>query len=157
MTKFFQDALEKCIERGIKVKIIGNRSYFNDSTLKMIENVERATEHCNILNLNIAFSYGGRDEIIRAIKKLGDDILAKKISTDDISEEIFAQYLDTNGCPDFDMVIRTGGYHRLSNFFPWQTVYSEILFIDTLWPDFTKEMFINSLQYYKNVKINNGK
>lgn len=78
MTKFFQDALEKCIERGIKVKIIGNRSYFNDSTLKMIENVERATEHCNILNLNIAFSYGGRDEIIRAIKKLGDDILAKK-------------------------------------------------------------------------------
>ena len=157
MDKFFQEALKKCIELGIKIKIVGNKNHFNTTTLEMINRVEKATSLCDRLQLNIAFSYGGRDEILRAIHELCNDVLLKKIQIEDIKEELFSKYLDTTDFPDFDMVIRTGGYQRLSNFFPWQTVYAELYFVETLWPDFNKQIFNEALYFYKNAKINNGK
>ena len=80
-----------------------------------------------------------------------------KADPDALTEEAFGQYLDTADVPDIDFVIRTGGNHRLSNFFPWQTVYSEIWFTDTLWPDFTKEELRKALDYYEHIQINKGK
>ncbi len=157
MDKFFQQALDKCIEQGIKIKIVGNKSYFNEATIDMINKVEHATSLCSMLQLNIAFSYGGRDEILRAIRRLSDDVLLNNVKTDDISEDMFSKYLDTTESPDFDMVIRTGGYQRLSNFFPWQTVYAELYFVETLWPDFNKQIFDEAISYYKKIQINNGK
>lgn len=157
MDKFFEKELDNCIEQGIKIRIAGNRSFLDAAALKTIKNVENATNKCNKLIVNIALSYGGRDELLRAIRKCSRDIKEGKITYEDITEEVFSKYLDTKGEPDFDMVIRTGGNHRLSNFFPWQTVYSELYFIDTLWPDFTRDMFDDALQYYESVQINKGK
>lgn len=157
MEKFFKKELDNCIKQGIRIRIVGNRDLLDDSALEIIDNVEAATSQCSKLMVNIALSYGGRDEILRAIRVCSEEVIAGKIASQDITEKVFSRYLDTSGCPDFDMVIRTGGNHRLSNFFPWQTVYSELYFIDTLWPDFTRAMFDEALHYYESVQINKGK
>ena len=157
MKEFFNRELDNCIKRGVRIRIVGNRNLFDDSVLKIIDDVEKATSQCSKLVVNVALSYGGRDEILRAIRACSEDVIAGKIASQDITEEVFSEYLDISEYPDYDMVIRTGGNHRLSNIFPWQTVYSELYFIDTFWPDFTKEMFDEALSYYESVQINKGK
>ena len=157
MKKFFDKELDNCIQQGIRIKIVGNRLLFNQETLEVIENAENATADCRKLTVNIALSYGGRDELLRAMRRINQDILQGKMRSEDITEDTFKKYLDTGDCPDFDMVIRTGGNHRLSNFFPWQTVYSELYFTDTLWPDFSQDMFNAALAHYDSIQINRGK
>lgn len=157
LENFFNNELDNCIKEGISIKISGNRSMFSAHILSIIDKIESSTEHCNKVFLNIALSYGGRDELIRAVRKCSSDVKKGVFNPEDIDESIFASYLDTSGRPDIDLVIRTGGNHRLSNFFPWQTVYSEIYFIDTLWPDFTEEMFVSAIKYYESTQINHGK
>lgn len=157
MQNFFREELENCIEHGIRIKIMGNRSLLKEDALKTIERVEELTSRCEKLTVCIALSYGGRDEIIRAVKVCCEDIRLGRLKSEAIDEDVFRSYLDTDNIPDMDMVIRTGGNHRLSNFFPWQTAYAELYFLDTLWPDFSREMFDEALKYYESVTINKGK
>ncbi|MCL2099647.1 MAG: polyprenyl diphosphate synthase [Oscillospiraceae bacterium] len=159
LEKFFAEKKESCIEKSIKVKIIGERTRFYKRTLSIIRELETDTQNCTKLNLQIALSYGGRDEIIRAVKQLTNDALEKKVSVNDITEDVFSSYLDTAGIPDVDLVIRTGGAEnkRLSNFLPWQTVYAELYFSDLLWPEFSAAEFERAVDYYNSVKKKLGK
>jgi len=156
---FFKEKIGRCIENGIRIKVIGERGRFDKKTLSIIEDAEKSTHHCKDLYVQIALSYGGRDEILRAVRKLAVDLESKKWVPDGITEEVFSSYLDTAGIPDVDLVIRTGGAEnrRLSNFMPWQTVYSELYFSDLLWPEFTKDEFDKALEYYDSVKRKLGK
>ena len=127
MEKYFLEEKDNCVEKGIRIKIIGDRNRFDKRALSVIEGIEQATSGCTKLLVQIALSYGGRDEIVRAVKKITADANGGKLDIDAITEEVFDSYLDTAGSPDVDLVIRTGGAenHRLSNFLPWQTVYAE--------------------------------
>jgi len=150
MEKYFLEEKENCAQKGIKIKIIGDRSRFDARALSVIEGIEHATAHCTKLVVQIALSYGGRDEIVRAIKKT----IGQNINVNDITEEFFQNQLDTVGTPDVDLVIRTGGAEnrRMSNFLPWQTVYAEWFFSDLLWPEFTQEELRTAMEYFRKIK-----
>jgi undecaprenyl diphosphate synthase len=159
LERFFREKISLCLERGISIRVIGERNRFDRKTLEIIDNAEAQTRACNNLSVQIALSYGGRDEIVRAVKKLASDLAANKRAIESISEDVFSAYLDTAGIPDVDLVIRTGGSEnrRLSNFLPWQTVYAELYFSDLLWPDFSKDEFEKSIAYYNAVTRKHGK
>ena len=155
MERYFVEEKARCIEKGIRIKVIGERDRFSARVMAIIDEIERATENCTELYVQIALSYGGRDEIVRAARGL----LTKALAAEDVTEDVFAGFLDTAGVPDVDLVIRTGGAEnrRLSNFLPWQTVYAELFFSDLLWPDFSQEEFKRALEYYATVKKKLGK
>jgi len=159
MEKYFLEEKTQCVEKGIKIKIIGERTHFSARVMSIIRDIETATAHCENLCVQIALSYGGRDEIIRATKKIAADVNSGKLAIDSISEAVFENYLDTMGVPDVDLVIRTGGKEnrRLSNFLPWQTIYAELFFSDLLWPDFSQEEFNRAIDYYRTTKRKLGK
>jgi len=159
MEKFFTDKIDLCLERGIKIKVIGERDNLSKKDLSVIEKAEERTGNCENLYVQIALSYGGRNEIIRAVKKIANELLQNKMSVENINEDVFERYLDTAGIPDVDLVIRTGGLEnrRLSNFLPWQTVYSELYFSDILWPEFSKNEFDKAIAYYHSVPRKKGK
>ncbi|MCL1883701.1 MAG: polyprenyl diphosphate synthase [Defluviitaleaceae bacterium] len=159
LEKYFIEEKARCIEKDVRIKIIGELSRFDSRTLSIIRDIENATENCKSLYVQIALSYGGRDEIIRAVKKIAIEAKSDKIQPEKITEEFFEKFLDTVGIPDIDLVIRTGGAEnrRLSNFLPWQTVYAELYFSEKLWPEFTQEEFDRALEYYSTVKRKLGK
>ncbi|MDO4620581.1 MAG: polyprenyl diphosphate synthase [Lachnospiraceae bacterium] len=157
MRRFFVEEIHTCIEKGVRVTVIGNLSGLSEEDQQVIRDAEEMSKHCGKLILQIALSYGGRDEIIRAAQKLAEQVKAGTLSPSDITEELFNDALDTAGIPDMDLVIRTGGEQRLSNFFPWQTTYADLWFTDTLWPDFSEELLQEALAWYRHVKINKGK
>lgn len=157
MERFFREEVKTCIERDIRVVVVGNLSRLDEDSKGIIRKAEEMTAHCKNLVVQIAISYGGRDEIIRAVKQYASDVAKGLKDPAELTEAAFASYLDTKNVPDIDMVIRTGGNRRLSNFFPWQTVYSEIWFTDVLWPDFSKAEMKKALDYYENIQINKGK
>jgi undecaprenyl diphosphate synthase len=157
MDKFFNDKIGECIERGIRIRVVGDRTMLKEKQLRTIRLAEQETAQCDKLLVQVAISYGGRNELTRAIYKLVSDEEEGKIQKESISEELVESYLDTAGVPMIDMVIRTGGNHRLSNFFIWQAAYAEIYFTDTLWPDFTEEEFQQMLEDYRHININMGK
>ncbi len=133
------------IERGIRFRVIGNRERLPEELRGFIEFIEKATENNRQLTLQCALSYGGRDELIRAIKRA----VYLNLSTNEITEECISNLLDTAGIPDPDLIIRTSGEQRLSNFLLWQSAYSEFYFTPTLWPDFTKEELLESIYEYQ--------
>ena len=157
MESFFNERMDEVIREGVNVNVIGDLRRLPEDSKAIIRNAEQASKDCDALRLNIALSYGGRDELLRAVRQCAAEVRSGSLRPEDITESVFESYLDTKGCPDMDMVIRTGGYHRLSNFFPWQTVYSEIYFTDVLWPDFSYEDFCAALRHYEEVTINKGK
>ena len=157
MGKFFRDEIDTCINRDIRIKVIGDLSRLDDESMETVRKAESMTAHCRNLLVQIAISYGGRDEIVRAIKAYAEKAARGDVDPENLTEKEFESYLDTAGVPDIDLVIRTGGNRRLSNFFPWQTVYSEIWFTDVLWPDFSKADMKAALDYYETIKINKGK
>lgn len=159
LAEYFAKEKSTCLKKDIRITVIGERGRFDRKTLSIIEDIESATMNCARLKVQIALSYGGRDEIIRAVKRIIADAGENKLDAGQLSEEIFATYLDTAGIPDVDLVIRTGGAEnrRLSNFLPWQTVYSELYFSDLLWPDFSSGEFENAINYYNSVKRRLGK
>ncbi|MCL2357941.1 MAG: polyprenyl diphosphate synthase [Defluviitaleaceae bacterium] len=159
LEKYFRDEKAQCLEKGIRLRVIGERDRFKQRTLSVINEIERDTAASDKLQAQIALSYGGRDEIIRAVKKITAETLGGTVNPGEITEEFFAQYLDTAGIPDVDLVIRTGGAEnrRLSNFLPWQTVYSELFFSDMLWPDFSRDEFFRAVDYYSSVKRKLGR
>ncbi len=136
-------------KKGVDIGFIGDRSQFSPKIQKLMLNAESAPPKKILIKVISAQSYGGRNEIIRAINNLPN----KK----DVTEETFSKILDTKDIPDPDLIIRTGGEMRLSNFLLWQSAYSELFFTKTLWPDFSKSEFLNILKEYAGRERRNGK
>jgi len=123
---------------NVRVRVIGERERLAPDIVTLIDNTEALTAGNTGLRLSVALSYGGRAEIAGAARRIAEAAIAGRLCTDRVDETLFARYLLTADMPDPDLVIRTSGEQRLSNFLLWQTAYSEFVFIDTLWPDFTK-------------------
>ena len=136
-------------EQGVRLQTIGDLSRFPKDVLEELEETRRATSHCNRIDLVLALNYGGRDEIRRAAIALLDDFAKGKISKESISEEIFASYLDTSKWDDPDLLIRTSGEWRISNFLLWQLSYTEVYITDVLWPDFDERQLLLALEDYQ--------
>ncbi len=128
-------------EFGARVRFIGDRVKLDAKLVKLMDDLEVLTENNTSVHLTIALNYGGRDEVARATKRLAQDVADGNLKPEDVDEETLPKYLDTCVLPDPDLVIRTSGEARISNFLLWQSAYAEYEFIDTLWPDFTKEEF----------------
>lgn len=137
---------EKLNKQNVRVRFIGNREQLPKKLQKIMEDVEELTKNNDGLNLTFAINYGGREEILQAIKKL------KKENLKDLNEENFKKYLYTKDLPDPDIIVRTAGEKRLSNFLLWQSSYSEFYFTKTLWPDFSEEDFLKVLADYQRRK-----
>src|SRR5579859_131124 len=123
---------------NVRVRVIGDRERLAPDIVTLIDNTEALTAGNTGLRLSVALSYGGRAEIAGAARRIAEAAIAGRLNPDQIDESVFARYLLTADMPDPDLIIRTSGEQRLSNFLLWQTAYSEFVFIDTLWPDFTK-------------------
>ena len=128
---------------------IGDLSKIPRKSLNAIDYAVRETKGNNGLLINIALNYGGRDEIIQAVKQIARAVEKRSVPVDQISSELFSEYLYTKGMPDPDLIIRSGGEKRLSNFLTWQSVYSELYFTDKLWPDFDEHDFDDAIRYYQ--------
>jgi len=147
--KFMKSESKKLLINGVKVRFIGDRSRLDKSLVELMNNLEVLTNGNDNLHLTIALNYGGRDEIIRATKKISEKIKSGELELDDITVELFSNNLDTFDLPDPDLVIRTSGEKRTSNFLPWQCAYSEYVFEESNWPDFSKEIYEEILKEFK--------
>jgi undecaprenyl diphosphate synthase len=130
--------------QGVRLRAIGDLARLPDVCRSRLDDAIRRTAHNDRLDLVLALSYGGRDEIVRAVRRL----LAAGLGPEDVDEAVFAGFLDTRGLPDPDLLVRTGGVYRLSNFLPWQTTYTELYVSDVLWPDFDEAEFDRALGEY---------
>ena len=138
---YLQDEIEKLSESGVRLTVIGDRSGLENDIQELISSAEARTKDNNKLNLMMALNYGGRQDILNAVQSLATDINSGKIDLDDLDEVRFGRYLETSEVPDPDLLIRTSGERRISNFLLWQCAYSEFVFVDTLWPDFDQNEF----------------
>ena len=135
-------------DEGVRVRFIGDRVRLDDKLVGLMDELELLTSDNDKVHLTIAFNYGGRDEVSRATKRLAQDVAAGRLDPEKVDEETLPKYLDTYVLPDPDLVIRTSGEARISNFLLWQSAYAEYEFIDTLWPDFSPEIFAGLVQNY---------
>lgn len=141
LRQFIGDELPTLKREGVKVTIIGDKKNLDPEIKLLVNHAERETAGNSAFFLQIAFNYGGRDEIVRAAKKLAEDAAAGRVKPGAIDEALFSNTLDTAGVPDPDLVIRTSGEKRISNFLLWQAAYAEWVFLDVLWPDFDADHF----------------
>jgi undecaprenyl diphosphate synthase len=147
--QFLKTDLSELMERNVKVQILGKINKTPSETQLALKEFEKETE-CNTgMILNFAINYGARDEIIWAIQQIIAEVEKGNINKEQIDEEVINQHLFTKGLPDPDLLIRTSGEIRISNFLLWQLVYSELWFTDTLWPDFTSEMFYQAIEDFQ--------
>ncbi|MBL8543905.1 MAG: isoprenyl transferase [Hyphomonadaceae bacterium] len=140
--------LDRLVREGVRVRIIGERNGLQADIASIINDAEARTRHNDKLNLIIAFNYGGQDELARAARRAAEDAVAGKIAPADINPDTFAKYLDTADMPPPDLLIRTSGELRLSNFMLWQAAYTELVFVDVLWPDFNKDALQSAIAEY---------
>ncbi len=140
---FFKKFLKELNEKGIRITTIGDLSKIPEKTRRVMEDAVEKTKNNTNLTLNFALNYGSRDEIVRAINKI------IKVEKAEITEVDFEDYLDTKGLPDVDLLIRTGGDKRLSNYLLWQMAYAEMMFLDMQWPDFTRDVFLECIEDFK--------
>ena len=143
-------SMEKCAKNNVSVRVIGDRSKLSADLQESIGNLEEATKNNTGMHFQIAINYGGRDEIVRAVKKLVAKARAGEIPEEDVTEALIADCLDTAGLPDPDLLIRTCGEQRISNFLIWEGAYTEYYFTDTAWPDFTKEELQKAVDAFGN-------
>ncbi len=148
LAKYLIDCIERSTKNNMKVRVIGDKSGLDKKLVDRINELENATKDATGLKFTIAINYGGRDEIRRAVKKIAQEVSDGIISPEDITEDTISERLDTAGLPDPDLLIRTSGEERLSNFLPWQLAYTEFYFTDVLWPDFKKEDLLTAIRYY---------
>ena len=145
---YLEDFVKTADTENIRIKFIGHTEVLSDSIQNSMKKAINKTKENTGTTISIAFNYGGRDEILRAIKDIIKDIENGKLDTDDIDERLVSSYLYTKDEPDPDLLIRTSGEMRLSNFLPWQLVYSEFLFIDKYWPDFSERDLDDAIERY---------
>ena len=152
LMKLLRNYLKDCIKRAnnnnMRERVIGEKSRLSDDIRSKIEELEECSKNNTGLNFTIALNYGSRDEIVRAVREISKDVKDGKISESDIDDKMISDYLDTRGIPDPDLLIRTSGEERLSNFLLWQLAYTEFYFTDVLWPDFNKKELIKAVEKY---------
>lgn len=135
----------RLVSSGVRVRFIGDRMKLDETLVALMDELELLTCHNDKVHLTVALNYGGRDEVARATKRLSREVAAGRIDPETVDAETLARFLDTYVLPDPDLVIRTSGEARISNFLLWQSAYAEYDFIDTLWPDFTRDEFAKVL------------
>ena len=145
---FLRRSIDKSMKNNMRVSIIGKRDRLDKDIVAAIEELEETTKNNTGLHFIVALNYGGRDEITRAVAGIAQDYKDGKLNLDDITEDFISSRLDTAGIPDPDLLIRTSGEIRTSNFLPWQISYSEFYFCDTLWPDFKKADLQKAIDYF---------
>lgn len=152
LMKLLRQYLSDCIKRSTKnnmcVRVLGDISVLDKEFQNKIKELEEVSKDNTGLHFQVALNYGGRDELVRSIRKLCIDVQNEKVLPEQITEELFSGYLDSKEIPDPDLLIRTSGEQRLSNFLPWQLAYSEFYFTDVLWPDFNREELIKAIEFY---------
>lgn len=153
LMKLLRNYMKTCLKTAEKndmcVKVIGDKSGLDEDIRKRIAELEEATKDYKGLHFTIALNYGSRDEIIRAIKNVAKDVKEGKVDAEQITEELFSGYLDTKELPDPDLMIRTSGEQRISNFLTWQLAYTEFYFTDVPWPDFGKEELEKAVEAFQ--------
>ena len=148
LRNYMKTCLKTAAKNDMKIRVIGDIEPLDADIKSRIRELEEATANNGGLNFTIALNYGSRDEMTRAARKLAKDCVAGKVNPDMIDESVFNSYLDTNDIPDPDLMIRTSGEQRLSNYLLWQLAYSEFYFTDVPWPEFTKEELIKAVEEY---------
>lgn len=145
---YLKDCVKKSMKNNVRCRVIGRKDELSKDIIESIENLEEQTKNNTGLQFTIAINYGGRDEIKRAVQKIAGQAAAGEINPDDISEQMISDNLDTWELPDPDLLIRTSGEQRLSNYLIWQLAYTEFYFTDIHWPDFNKEELIRAFEKY---------
>jgi undecaprenyl diphosphate synthase len=146
--RYIQREAQDLLKRGVRVRFIGDRVKLDERLVRLMDDLELLTSHNDRVHLTIALNYGGRDEVTRAARRLAYEIEMGRLNHKDVDAETLAKFLDTHVLPDPDLVIRTSGEARISNFLLWQSAYAEYEFIDTLWPDFTHAEFARIVRDY---------
>ncbi|MDJ0630325.1 MAG: polyprenyl diphosphate synthase [Rhodobacter sp.] len=146
--RYIQREAQALFNEGVRVRFIGDRIKLDEKLVRLMDELELLTADNSKVHLTIALNYGGRDEVARAVKRLAREVKAGNVDPERVNEETLAHYLDTYFLPDPDLVVRTSGEARISNFLLWQSAYAEYEFIDTLWPDFTKDIFAGIVAGY---------
>ncbi len=148
LRKYLVDCIERTSKNNMRVRVIGDRTRLDEDIRSSIEELERVSAANTGLNFTIALNYGSRDEMIRAMKAMSRDYRDGRFPEEEITEEKFSSYLDTADIPDPDLMIRTSGEQRLSNWLLWQLAYAEFYFTDVLWPDFNKKELEKAIIYF---------
>ncbi len=149
LRRFVRQDVAELHGAGVKIRIIGSRENLEPAMIALLDDAERLTRENSKLNLVVAFNYGSRQEISRAVSAIVAKAQAGEISAGEISPDLISQHLDTAGLPDPDLLIRTGAEQRISNFLLWQSAYTEFVFVKEFWPDFTAEIFARALEEYR--------
>lgn len=157
MRKALRDDAEEYIKKCIRIRVLGETKHLPQDIRELIFEIEKKTRNNASLYLQIALSYGGRTEILRAVEKICQEKMSSREKNFSMQESDISSRLWTNNIPDPDLVIRTGGEQRLSNFLTWQSVYSELYFTPVLWPDFSREDFSRALEDFQTRKRNFGR
>ena len=139
--RYIRRETQALIDEGVRVRFIGDRIKLDDTLVELMDELELVTSENSTINLTIALNYGGRDEVTRAAQRMAREVEAGKLAAQSVTAEVLASFLDTHFLPDPDLVIRTSGEARISNFLLWQSAYAEYEFVETLWPDFTAFQF----------------
>ena len=152
LMKLFRNYMKKCLkisaENKMRVRVIGDPRAFDEDLQQKIKELEEFSSQFDELHFQIALNYGSRDEIRRAVQDMARDVKKGALDPEEITEETISDYLDTKGLPDPDLLIRTSGEERLSNYLLWQLAYTEFYFTDVPWPDFDKEEFVRAIEKY---------
>lgn len=156
LQNYLDDFAKRADAENIKINMLGNKDGLSKGLLAKIEDTVERTKNNTGITFNVAFNYGGRDEIVKAVRQITEDIKQDKINIEDINEELISNKLYTSGMPDPDLMIRTSGEIRTSNFLPWQLVYSEFYFTEKLWPDFTEKDLDEAIDEYNRRTRNFG-
>jgi undecaprenyl diphosphate synthase len=146
---YLDDLLNSSDLDNVKINVLGDITKLDSGTQKLVLKLENKTKDYTGLQLNVAFNYGGRDEITRAVKKIATAVKNNEISIEDINEDLISNNIYTAGMPDPDLLIRPGGEKRISNFLPWQLSYTEFIFTDKYWPDFNKNDLDEAIMEYE--------
>ncbi|WP_296427455.1 polyprenyl diphosphate synthase [Yoonia sp.] len=146
--KYIEREAKALLKNGVRVRFIGDRIRLDVKLVRLMDELELLTADNDLVHLTIAINYGGRDEVTRAAKRLAYEVEMGRLTHNDVDAETLSRFLDTRVLPDPDLVIRTSGEARISNFLLWQSAYSEYEFVDTLWPDFTAVEFARVLSSY---------
>jgi undecaprenyl diphosphate synthase len=148
LRNYMKTCLKTAEKNDMKIRVIGDKSRLDEDIRTRIAELEEATKNNGGLNFQIAINYGSRDEILRAVRRMAEDCKNGELEAKDIDEKVFDSYLDTHDIPDPDLMIRTSGELRLSNYLLWQLAYAEFYFTDVPWPDFKKEELIKAIEQY---------
>lgn len=156
LQEYLENDVHDLIKYGVKILVSGDLSNLEQKTQDKIKSIKQKTQNNQNITLNVAFNYGSRAEIVRSCQKIAQNVKDNKINISDINENLISQNLYNPELPDPDLIIRTGGYNRLSNFLLWQSSYSHLYFTDILWPDFNKKDLKSAINDFKQTQRNYG-